>query len=410
MTTRYHLKTCRLCGSRLDPVLDLGQLYPSDFVDPGATLPARMPLAFMRCSVPACGLVQLAHTVDPDSMYRQYWYRSGINETMVAELADVARQAVAHAEIAPGDKVLDIGANDGTLLQAMEATLRVSKFAVEPSNNLQSILRPHADCLIHGYFPADIPPSMFDEDRFAVITSIACFYDLDDPHAFLAAIKRLLTPRGVWVMQLQDLRQMIQASAFDNICFEHLTYWSLPVLQAALRPHNLEVVDMEARAINGGSYRFYIGHRGERPVNARVRLYHTLDTEATDWRVLERFAWEVGEVRSQLQALVGRALDTHQTIDLYGASTKANTLLQYCGFDHQILRQAWERSPEKWGKQTQGTFIPIVSEDQGRADPPKVLFAGIWQFRDAILTREAAFLVQGGTFFLPLPRAEVVTR
>jgi NDP-4-keto-2,6-dideoxyhexose 3-C-methyltransferase len=410
-TTRVRARDCRACGGRLDTILHLGNLHPSSFPWPGDPLPPAVPLVFCACA--DCRLVQLRYTVTPEAMFRQYWYRSGINEVMRAELADVVRAAV--ERVGPwkvSDLVVDVGANDGTLLAEYRkhpATASVPRVAYEPAANLQEALAPHAEVRIADFFPGPIEGRA---GRVKILTSIACVYDLDDPGAFVQAVKTLLHPEGVWIVQFQDLDQMLKATAFDNICFEHLCYYSLASFERLIQPYGLAVVDAEVRTINAGSYRLYIQHDAVSAVRhigglGRVEQLRAREAGCEDWQTLEIFAWRVGEARRQIQSAI--AATAPGTIDLYGASTKANTLLQYCGLDETVIRQAWERSPDKIGRTTV-TGIPIVTEETGRADPPAALVAGIWQFREAILTREAAYLDQGGAILFPLPEVDLALR
>jgi hypothetical protein len=369
-------------------------------------LPDRAPLDLCQCD--RCRLVQLRHTVAPDALYSQYWYKSGVNETMVAELQSVAADAILYADdLIPGEIVIDIGANDGTLLDAYEQQGRHPwRVAIEPAANLQDSLAEHCDALIDGYFPADADILLEEySGHVRVITQVACFYGLNDPGSAVEAVARLLAPNGVWIVQFQDLHQMLQATAFDNICHEHLVYYSLASFERLIEPYGLRVVHAERRAINGGSYRLIVQHTEVEAGDSTVKDVRLDEADCEHWQTLDRFAWRVGQVRRQIQG----ALDTHggRTIDLYGASTKGNTLLQYCGIGPLLIRQAWERSPEKWCRQTV-TRIPIVSETMGRVDPPDLLLVGIWQFREAVLRREAAYLAAGGTILFPLPVVDLV--
>lgn len=389
-------RVCRVCGGRLDSILNLGNLALSNFPLPGDPPAETAPFDFCQCR--DCALVQLRHTVDPELLFRHYWYQSGINETMQAELIDVVACAIAHVGgLVYGDRVIDIGANDGTLLAALPP-LGAYTYAYEPARNFQEILQQRATVVIADYFPKTLPPI-----KVKLIFSIAMFYDLDDPGPFVRAVADLLQPDGAWVVQFQDLHQMTQATAFDNICAEHLVYYSLGSFERLIAPYGLRVVHAEIRAINGGSYRLIVQHDTQR-VDETVAALRFAEAGCEHWHTLEKFAWRVGEVRRQIQGV----LAGHRTIDVYGASTKFNTLSQYCGLDGGVIRQAWERSEAKWGRVT-ATGIPIVSEAVGRADPPDLLVAGVWQFRDAILQREAAYFEQGGTMLFPLPRVDLVT-
>jgi NDP-4-keto-2,6-dideoxyhexose 3-C-methyltransferase len=327
---------------------------------------------------------------------------------MHVELKDIVTQAVTLAGLTPSDVVLDIGANDGTLLSYLAST-GAKRIAYEPAENLKPLLRQHADIVCPSYFPGISP--LFDlrprlTGQIKLIFSIACFYDVDKPVEFVRAISDLLAPDGIWVVQFQDLSQMLEANAFDDICHEHAFYPSLAFVERLLRPFGLSVFDAELRAINGGSLRLLIGRN--RQATSRVTDLRQREAGCESPGLLHAFAKRVLDTRQRIQNVVRIARADGQTIDLYGASTKGNTLLQYCGLGPNIIRQAWERSESKWGRKTI-TGIPIVSEEVGRANPPDILFVGIWQFRDAILNREAAFLEQGGSLLFPLPTVEVVS-
>lgn len=743
--------TCRVCGGQINDLLSLGSLDLAAFPATQAEVAVvpTVPLDLTACA--DCDLVQLRHTVDPDRLFRQYWYRSAINETMRAELQDVVKAALLEVSVFPGDDVIDVGANDGYLLSCypkMKADWRIQRIAYEPATNLQADCAKAAEQVIPDYFPTGVEAW---ERRVKILTSIAAgIYATEDPVAFVRAIDTCLHPDGVWVVQFQDLAQMVDQTAFDNICLptgdrvltptglraidtlvvgdqvlthkgryrpvreifthehngdlveltaygfghtlrvtpthpvlvrcadqwryvpaeqlhigdivarpilteepapttipcwvgrgrhpeqlqmlavkdlltlfgyylaegsigsngdvifyfgpteqtlaedcqrrihalgfgaqidprpttlavqahgplarvlvhecgrgaegkhlsplllaltpedseellrayiagdgyeyrtsylrastvseqlaldmallanragwkasineqdrpatcviegrvvaqlplwdilihrepqlkqkvwledgyqcgrirevhrvsyhglvhnieveddntyvtpamtvhnchEHLTYWSLATFETLLQQAGvaLQVVHAERRLINGGSLRLLV-RRPTFPVRATVDALRLYERQSVSWSAIERFAWKAGEVRYQIQAAVEQATGHGLTIDLYGASTKANTLLQYCGLDGTLIRQAWERNREKVGRWT-ATGIPIVDEVSGRADPPQILLAGIWQFRAAVLQREATYLAQGGQILFPLPEVDLVT-
>jgi NDP-4-keto-2,6-dideoxyhexose 3-C-methyltransferase len=388
---------CRMCNSpNLDMVLSLGNLALSTFPKPGDDLP-RAPLDWMICA--ACDFVQLRHSVHVDQLFRQYWYQSGINEAMRAELADIAEEARRiTGPLQAGDVVIDIGANDGTLLQAIGPVPH--RIAYEPAHNLYHTLRNHCDFLVADFFPS----SELGALQAKLITSIAMFYDLDDPFSFVQGVKRLLHPEGVWIVQFQDLLQMLQAAAVDNICHEHVTYPTLKDLKRLCGVAGLAVVDAERRAINGGSLRLYVRHEGVQLPTPRVSDLIYLEKDIYDR--LQAFVHRVEASKAQIQELVRQA-GSLGPVDVYGASTKFNTLSQYCGLDYTNIRYAVERSVEKWGRLTV-TGIPIVSEALWRENPPPTTLIGIWQFRDQIMLRESGYLAEGGAFIAPLPRPEVI--
>lgn len=421
---------CRVChvAPPLEPLFSLGPLAVSDFTAhaaPSAFDRPKIPLALMRC--PDCTLVQLRETTPAAWLYSTYWYRSGVNELMRAELAHVVRQALQWCPVTPEDTVLDIGANDGTLLAAYATQLgdrHPRRIAFEPAANLRPTLDEHAEHVYGEAFPSSSSKEWsFHRSRwprFKIITSIAMFYAVDDPNAFVHAVALHLAPRGVWIIQFQDLLGMLETGALDNICHEHLEYYSLYSLQQTLAHNALVVQDVEHRAINGGSLRVYVQHRDQTEAQTDAQRRRVLEQLGREDRAglhgghgvpatFQSFAWRINEMRKQLVAAVDQVRRQGGTVDLYGASTKANTLLQWCGLDRRLIRRAIDRTPDKWGRYTVGTHIPIVSEEAGRADPATAWLVGIWQFRAGVLGREAAYLAQGGTLIFPLPQVEIVT-
>jgi len=399
--------TCRACAGALYPLLDLGFMIPSTFLKPDEPDPLGIPLTVVTCD--ACGLVQLKHTVDPDLLYREYWYRSGINETMRAELADIVDKAqeVLERPLAESDEVLDIGANDGTLLSCYPVgPLRI---AFEPAYNLQQLLASVANVQYPSFFPGEASRRL-SAKSITIATSIAMFYDLEDPKAFVAEIDRLLTDDGVWVVQFQDLAQMVETCAFDNVVAEHLCYYSLRSFRHLLIGVDLEIAKVERRAINGGSLRVYVRRSSySQAVDDTERVWWDWESTRVHPDRLEKFAWQVGETRSQIQAVVAAAVQQYGFIDLYAASTKSSTLLQYCGIDRTQIRRAAERTPEKVGLVTSGTRIPIVSEETWREDhPAAATLIGAWQFTDAFVQREVDY-VREAAFIVPLPYPRLVT-
>ena len=414
---------CRICGSALAPVLTLGPQWLSDFpASPDTRAHQPVPLDLARCTRDTCGLVQLVHTTPAEWLYRHFWYRSGVNETMRLELAHVVARGLDYApRPAKGLVVGDIGANDGYLLSTVPEIARVSghtgpitRVAWEPARNLYQACRPHAEILFPDYFRVGASGEQGAVPRWDLpvhlLTMIACFYDVEDPHALVADAAAVLHAQGVWVIQQAYLPAMLAASDYTNICHEHLAYYHLRPLEALLLPYGLEVFHVEARSINGGSFRAYVGHVGRHPVQPSVAAMR-----AAEAGYLEDPAAAWGAFNDRVQVGILRAREVLEDyaaagkrVDLLGASTKGNTLLQVCRIDARLIRQAWERSQEKWGRYVGTSGIPIVSEEDGRADPPDALFALIWQFREGLVAREAAYLAKGGEIVFPLPQVEVV--
>jgi len=394
---------CRLCGSGdLDSVISLGNLYVNAFPKtPDPALP-RAPLHLVRCA--KCGLAQLADTVAPDLLYREtFWYRSAVNSTMRYHLAELVRESSVALDRLGGPRAwLDIGANDGYLLEEVGGQWAgCRRVGVEPARNLRDECLLHADEVISDYFKAD----SLAGQKFDIITSVAMFYDLDDPHAFVQDVLKVLAPKGIWVNQLSYTPTMLRRTAFDNLCHEHLCYYDLTTLSRLYHQHGLTVRGVEFNDINGGSFRVYAQRKDEvGPTWGQVGQLLRCELEDANQAAYQGFAQRVEKWQRQVPLLLS-ALP--QPIHVYGASTKGNTLLQFMGTWTGLFSAAADRNPDKWGRFMVGSNLPIISEEDSRAKLPGTYFVLPWAFREEFLKREQAFRDRGGILVFPLPNFEV---
>lgn len=414
-------QTCRLCGSKsLTPIVDLGpQMLASAFVskDNQDALPTRkVPLQLVRCNPSvdenACGLVQLRHTFPADIMYADYWYASGVNQTMRDALADITASALRHVTIEKGDVALDIGCNDGTLLRSYKEP-GLSLVGFDPAKNFVGI-KDEGFRRINDYFNKASYVAALGDQKAKVVTSIAMFYDLEDPVSFTSDVHDVLADDGIWILQMADLPTMLRHNMFDNICHEHLIYYHLAPMEYLLKRCGMKLVDVELNAINGSSYRFYI-RKAEGPAPsieaarriAKVRFEEfnmALDTDAP----YEKFKENIERNRNDLLFFINQERAKGKKVFVYGASTKGNVLLQYCGLNEQVIPFAAERNPRKWGTKTLGSDIPIISEEDARAMKPDYFLVLPYHFLDEMQVREKEFTDRGGKFIVPVPTVKVV--
>lgn len=409
---------CRVCNSSaLTPVLSLGNQYVSDFVDDNSEKNSRTPLELVLCDVGqgGCGLLQLRHTTEQQSLYRNYWYRSGINQTMRDALADIVKKATMIVPLSKGDTVLDIGSNDNTLLKAYDRN-DIIRIGLEPATNLMSYAA-HPDIkVVNDFFSAKPFADASGGKQAKIITSIAMFYDLDDPNQFTADIRSSLSPDGLWIIQMAYLPTMLIDNIFDNICHEHLEYYSLLSLENLLSRHNLKVIDVELNDVNGGSYRIYITHNSPvapKPFDGADMRLAALRNQEQQLQLhtlapYKEFADRVEDIKDKVVTFIHEAVAQGKKVYVYGASTKGNTLLQYFNLDHTHITAAAERNPDKWGKKTVGTHIPIISEEAARAAKPDYFLVLPWHFMPEFIKREDAYLKSGGKFIVPLPEFKII--
>lgn len=390
--------TCRLCGSAdLREVFSIGNQYINDFVPKekiGQGL--RAPLDLVWCA--KCTLLQLRHTAPQELLYaRHYWYRSGVTDTMRRALRDITAAIEPMVTLAPGDVVLDVGANDGTLL-ASYAVPGIVRVGCEPANNLVDQLRDKADHVIHDFWTYAHYAAL-GLPKAKVVTAIGMFYDLEDPNQFIRDAQRALADDGVFVAQLMCLTPMLEKNDLGNICHEHLEYYSLESLRYLFETNGLEMFKIEENDVNGGSYRIFARH---------YRGTGVAFSEKVTPQDLEAFGERLRRNKDACVSFITQEVAKGKTVYVYGASTKGNVILQYYGLDASLITAAAERSPEKWGKYTIGTWIPIVSEEEARRAQPDYFLVLPWAFFDEFYAREQAWREKGGRFIVPLPEFRVV--
>ncbi|MBD1827834.1 class I SAM-dependent methyltransferase [Microcoleus vaginatus GB1-A2] len=413
-----HRKTCRVCGSSaLTNVINLGEQHlQGSFIKPGKEEPPfrKIPLSLVRCDPlkdeKACGLLQMEHTVPPEVLYSAYWYRSGTNQTMRSHLQGIAEEA---SSLIGKDKalVLDIGCNDGTLLNCYPEEF--IKFGVDPSDLAQEITGDIT--VIQDIFPSEELITLLKGEKFDIITSIAMFYDLENPVRFCQEIKKLLAVDGVWILEMSYMPSMLKMNSYDTICHEHLEYYSLAVLEYILKQAELKIVDAVVNDINGGSIRCYATHIDNfafknKEALQRINLLRQeeFDMELDTDKPYKNFQDRINVHKEELNCLLKKRKKEGNTVHLYGASTKGNTILQWCGIDHRIIDVAAERNPDKYGAYTLGTDIPIVSEEESRAMNPDYYLVLPWHFRAEFIKREQESLNKGIGMIFPLPNIEII--
>lgn len=413
-----HRKTCRVCGSSaLTPVINLGEQHlQGSFVKPGKEEPPlrKIALSLLRCDPTkdekACGLLQMEHTVPPEILYSAYWYRSGTNQTMRNHLQEITEEAASLIDKSNA-RVLDIGCNDGTLLKCYPQDF--IKFGVDPSDVAQEITGDIT--AIQDIFPSEELTKVLQGEKFDIITSIAMFYDLEDPVSFCNEIKKSLAPDGLWVFEMSYMPSMLKMNSYDTICHEHLEYYSLAVLEYILKQADLKIVDAVLNDINGGSIRCYATHLNnfrfkKQEAVTRIKLLRQteFDMELDTDKPYKNFQDRINVHKEELVSLLKMLKKEGKSIHIYGASTKGNTILQWCGIDNRIIDVAAERNPDKYGAYTLGSDIPIVSEADSRAMKPDYYLVLPWHFKEEFLKREQETLNSGVGLIFPLPNLEII--
>lgn len=406
------IKGCRVSGSpHLVSVLDLGLqaltgVFPGSVHEPVSS----GPLQLMLC--PESGLLQLNHSFEPSEMYGDnYGYRSGLNQSMVNHLADKVAYLERLVALKPGDVVLDIGSNDATSLKAYRSR-GIHRIGIDPTGAKFAEHYPPEIELVPDFFSAANYRTVTAQPA-RIVTSIAMFYDLEAPIQFVQEIESILADDGVWHFEQSYMPAMLRTNSYDTICHEHLEYYSLGVVKKILAAANMRIVDVVMNGINGGSFAV----TAAKAANTSIRSNQAV----IDWLLGQEdrmgihtpkpyrdFEERVYRHRDDLTRLIRSLNAAGKTVMGYGASTKGNVLLQFCGFTQADIQAIAEVNEDKFGRVTPGTHIPIISEAAARAMKPDYFLVLPWHFKEGIVRREKEFLASGGNLIFPFPEIEIV--
>jgi len=408
------INCCRLCGhQQLTTVMDLGEhRLSSRFPAADEPDPISVPLILVKCDDrdnDACGLIQLSHTTSSDELYlHHYGYRSGLNQTMINHLTELVKDIESKIQLHITDVVLDIGSNDSTLLKSYTLGDKLCRVGIDPTGLQFKQYYPGDVHLIPDFFTQQVYESKLTRSA-KVVSSISMFYDLENPTSFSRDIKEILAPDGIWVCEQSYAVSMMKQNSFDTVCHEHLEYYTLKQFDYICQQVGLKIIDVTKNDCNGGSFRVTMTHQdNDMIVDERVQQFRQAENDLmlSNFEVINAFCQRVEDNKTKLVDFIKQQKEQGKIIYLYSASTKGNTLLQYYGLNNKIITAAAERNPEKYGRRTPGTNIPIISEAEMRLQKPDYLLVMAWAFRWEFIAREKQYMEDGGTIIFPLPKFE----
>ena len=406
------INSCRLCGNKdLTSILDLGNQYLTGvFPQPSsASSLVQGPLELVKCHDPgsACGLLQLAHTYPPEMMYgTNYGYRSGLNPQMVNHLLDLGADALSRVTLNEGDYAIDIGSNDGTLLNSFPNSLQL--VGIDPSaGKFREHYRSGIQIVTEFFSKATVAP-VIGNSKAKIITSVAMMYDLDNPIEFATDIASVLHTDGIWIFEQSYMPSMIANNSFDTICHEHIEYYGLAQISWMLSAVGLKVVDAALNSANGGSLRVYACHK-KSTMHKVTDAVGALTAQEIDKKYetlapFYDFGIQVRKTGDDIREFLMRTTESGQRVIGLGASTKGNVILQYVGASRELIAEIGDVNPDKYGCVTPGSWIPIVPESTALERNADVYLVLPWHFRSHFTTNER---YRGRNLCFPLPSLEI---
>jgi SAM-dependent methyltransferase len=404
---------CRFCATTLQHiVVDLGM---SPLCESYVTaeqlnhMEAYYPLRVYVCH--QCFLVQVQEYVSPEAIFREYAYFSSYSDSWLAHVKGYVSMITERLGLNPASQVVELGSNDGYLLQYFVAK-GIPVLGVEPARNVaaEAIAKgvPTVTEMFGRQMAAELAASGHQADLLCGANVLAQVSDLND---FVGGMRRLLKPGGVATVEFPHLMRLVEENQFDTIYHEHFSYFSLISAERVFAAHGLTLFDVEELPTHGGSLRIYARHVEDvsKPVGFRVRDLRARE-EASGFNRLDRYATfteQVHETKRRLLEFLIAAKRRGKRIAGYGAPGKGNTLLNYCGIGRDFLDYTVDRNPYKQGKFLPGTHVPIHAPEALWETRPDYVLILPWNLKDEIMEQVADIRSWGGQFLVPIPDVKV---
>ena len=401
---------CRVCGSAdLVKYLDLGLLPLANNLATSAQDAidmVRFPMQVLFCQ--ECALSQLSVVIDPGVLFTHYTYRSSINKGYVQHCRDMARSVKELLQIGSGDLVVDVAGNDGALLAEFRDELGVNVVNVDPAENIAAIAESCGIPTLTRFWSQEVAQEILDQHgRPKLITATNVFAHVDDVRGFLAAARHCLHEKGALLLEFPYAMDFIENREFDTIYFEHLSYVLIgPVAQLAAK-EGMQVFDVQKQDIHGGTVRVFLGIEGAHEVKPSVADFLGREKSGGyhDIAIYREWTGEIDALIDDLATQLKKLKNAGAQIAAFAASAKGNTLLNACLIDTATIDYIVDDTPEKIGRFSPGTGIPIVDRSVLAGDPPHYLVILAWNFAREIIGNTSAF---GGKFIIPIPAFEIV--
>ncbi len=406
--------TCRLCQSKnllflfaLEPTPPANEFLPEAPAD-GAQ--DHFPLDVYQCR--DCGHVQLIHCVDPERLFRNYVYVSGTSQVFVKHFEEYANEVIRYVPLAPGDRVLDCGSNDGTLLSFFkQAGMEV--LGIDPARKIAEEATQRGIPTWPEFFTSALAKRIRAEfGTVKVVTANNMFAHADGLPDILDGMASLLDPQGIFVFEVSYLLDVIEQNLFDTIYHEHLSYHSVKPLVSFMQRHGLDLVRVQRVGSHGGSIRCYAAPAGSRAIDASVAELIAAEEKAGLYNPATYVAYldRINAMGVELRNLITRLREGGAKVAGFGAPAKATTLMYQFGLTAKDLDFIIDDSPLKQGLFSPGRFVPVVDSSvlSDAARRPDYLVILAWNFAQPIIKKHEPYRRAGGKFIVPIPHLETV--
>lgn len=411
MKTGYFLPQtigrCLGCGSKLpDAFLDLGEMpLANSYIEAGDKDKEEpfYKLAVAYC--PRCHLVQITHVVAPEDLFSNYLYFSSFSDVFLKHAEAMAQGLTEKFALDSNSLVLEIGSNDGYLLEFFREK-GIPVLGIEPAKNIAVVANEKGIPTIDVFFgPDSVDKIIREKGQPNIIIGNNVLAHVPLINDFLLSVNECLKPTGSAVFEFPYLKDLLEHTEFDTIYHEHVFYYSLSAINMLAQRAGLELYDVTRQDIHGGSLRVFLQNEKQYDISSNVKQMLSDEEEygITSKSLYDSFAKKVGGLKAELTQLLKDLKKNGKTIAAYGAAAKGNTLLNYIGIDKNMIDFVVDRSPYKQGLLLPGTRIPVLHPDELLKRMPDYTLVLIWNFAEEIMKQQAEYRRRGGRFIIPIP-------
>lgn len=408
--------TCAFCdGKSLDKIIDFGNVaLAGGFLKPEKFASEQLfPLRVHFCR--DCYALQVLDIIDPKVLFANYFYFSSAIQSLRDHFIGYADEVVPRFLDPAKATAVEIGCNDGILLKPIADHGVRKVIGVDPATNIVRTINDPRITIVNTFFSSAVAEKIRTEHGpVQLIVANNVYAHIPEINDVTGGIAGLLDDDGVFVFEAHYLGSVVKGLQYDMIYHEHLYYYSLLSLENHMARHGLVVFDVKSISIHGGSMRFYVCRKDSkhaRTVSAQVQRLRKEELEQGYDRVecFERFAGEIARRKDRLMALLEEARGKGLRIAGYGASGRANTIIQYCGITDRHIDFMVDDASAKWGFFTPGSHIEVVPRDRLATTPPDYLLVFAWAYLNEIAAKCRDYLEQGGRLLTPLPEVRQVS-
>ncbi len=405
------MSACLICRAPIEPFLSFGRMpIANGFLTPEEF--AREYFFELRVGFcERCGMVQLSEQPAPEMMFHeQYAFFSSTSVRMAQHFAEMAADVRARHLVSDDPFVVEIGSNDGIMLQHF-AKAGIRHLGIEPSANVAEVARGKGVQTLSAFFDERLARELRAKHGSAdAVLGANVMCHIPDLHTVAAGVKDLLSPKGVLVFEDPYLGDIVEKTSYDQIYDEHAFYFSVGALDFLFGEHGLEIVDVAPQSVHGGSMRYVVAHAGAYPASAAVVEQRRREAalglrHATTYAALRR---NVERSRDALMTLLRDVHRAGKRVVGYAATSKSTTVTNYCGITPELVEFISDTTPLKQGKYSPGAHIPVRPYEDFKARYPDYALLFGWNHADEIMAKEDAFRAAGGKWIVYVPRVEVL--